>query len=494
MAFTTLNGVQLRIPARGDRNWDAVMFSTTWTNIASHNHTGDPLGNQLGAGALLNNAITDAKLRQGAATSIIGRAAGSIGNVADIVASADNQVLRRSAGTLSWGTIPPASLTTLTASRAVVSDGAGLISASTITSTEVGYLTGLTQNITSLVAQADTSPGTFNIGVRLASGTFTVCGADGADLSASNPGYVVIGSQANPGRLVRLTITANQSFNDDAFAGTSDIAGEEFGTKPAVAWSNDRPFFLYAVNRDDTAGNLLFGISPNPTMTRSPSSPLIGWKLAPSATPSDSSIWLFGSSLTASNYTFRPVLRIGGIRMRKAVTTDDWTVQSLTTNDGIRPSNYEGTTFNLSAGEALFTAAGRFFASANSPSWATPANIVSFYKIQTSGYVQFWFDTTNAANCTNGTTSSQLAIGLPIRSLAVTGFANVAPFTGGAINRVAGAASTPTIAFIDTVDPGALAFFLTATGSSFLNNDSLSNIADDLRVVGFLYPAFGNEI
>jgi hypothetical protein len=386
------------------------------------------------------------------------------------------------------------SIGTFTANRALVSNAGGVITASTVTSTEVGYLTGLTQNITSLVAQADTSPGTFNIGVRLASGTFTVCGADGANLSASNPGYVVIGSQANPGRLVRLTLTANQSFNDDSFAGTSDIAGEEFGTKPAVAWSNDRPFFLYAVNRDDTAGNLLFGISPNPTMTASPSSTnLIGYKLTPSVTPSDSSIWLFGSSLTTSNYTSRPVLRIGGIRMRKAVTTDDWTVQTLSTNDGIRPSNYEGINFLWSAGEALFTAAGRYFASSGSPSWATPASINAFYKIQMSGYIHLWFDTTAAGLCTNGSNGSTLEIGLPMLALPLVGFVSVAGFTGGAINRIAGSSAIPTVAYIDTSASNSIAFFTSATASTAIANNSLSNTADDLRVVGFMYPAFGNS-
>jgi len=52
------------------------------------------------------NGIDNTKLRQGAATSVIGRAAGSLGNVADIAAGADNQVLARTAGGLSFTGTP----------------------------------------------------------------------------------------------------------------------------------------------------------------------------------------------------------------------------------------------------------------------------------------------------------------------------------------------------------------------------------------------------
>lgn len=58
------------------------------------------------------NGIGDIKLRQGAATSVVGRAANSLGNVADIAASADNQLLQRVAGALTWTAIP--TLTTVT--------------------------------------------------------------------------------------------------------------------------------------------------------------------------------------------------------------------------------------------------------------------------------------------------------------------------------------------------------------------------------------------
>lgn len=48
------------------------------------------------------NAVTNAKFRQSAATSVVGRSANSTGNVADIAASADGQFLMRTSGALSF--------------------------------------------------------------------------------------------------------------------------------------------------------------------------------------------------------------------------------------------------------------------------------------------------------------------------------------------------------------------------------------------------------
>lgn len=61
-------------------------------------------------GTVIANSIGDSQLRQGAAVSVIGRSAGTVGNVADIVAGADNHVLRRVSGVLGFGTLDGASI------------------------------------------------------------------------------------------------------------------------------------------------------------------------------------------------------------------------------------------------------------------------------------------------------------------------------------------------------------------------------------------------
>jgi hypothetical protein len=65
-----------------------------------------------------NNTISNAKLRDSSATSVIGRSAGTSGDPADISAGSDGDVLRRSGGTLGFGSIPESSVTGLVADLA----------------------------------------------------------------------------------------------------------------------------------------------------------------------------------------------------------------------------------------------------------------------------------------------------------------------------------------------------------------------------------------
>ena len=212
------------------------------------------------------------------------------------------------------------------------------------------------------------------------------------------------------GQLITLAVTANSSFIDDI--GASDIVGEEFGTKAGTAWTPQRPFYLYAINTNNTDAGLYFAISPAPNFFQTPSTTgLLGYKGNPSSTPSDSSMWILGSGLTLSNFTSKPVLRIGAITMAKS-SADDWTV-SLTTGSGISPNPLEGNTYTWNAGEAKGSVASSYFNNAGAPTWATPANIVAKYKQNLNGMITTHFTTANAGNCTNGGNTSQTRIVLP---------------------------------------------------------------------------------
>lgn len=59
---------------------------------------------------VIDNSISNAKIRQSAGLSVIGRSANSTGNVADITAAADGNVLRRSGTTLGFGTVATAGI------------------------------------------------------------------------------------------------------------------------------------------------------------------------------------------------------------------------------------------------------------------------------------------------------------------------------------------------------------------------------------------------
>lgn len=75
--------------------------------------------------SLNDDGVTDAKLRDSAALSVIGRSANSTGNPADIAAASDGDVLRRSGTSLGFGAIPSASVTGLAAHLADTTDPHG---------------------------------------------------------------------------------------------------------------------------------------------------------------------------------------------------------------------------------------------------------------------------------------------------------------------------------------------------------------------------------
>lgn len=82
----------------------------------SGNQTITLSGDVTGSGAtsitttIAANAVTDAKFRQSTGLSVVGRSANTTGNVADITAANDGEVLRRSGTTLGFGTVATAGL------------------------------------------------------------------------------------------------------------------------------------------------------------------------------------------------------------------------------------------------------------------------------------------------------------------------------------------------------------------------------------------------
>lgn len=93
---------------------DPADISTSNGSDAVLRESGGTLGfGTVATGGIANDAVTDAKLRNSAALSVIGRSANSSGDPADIATSADGDVLRRSGTTLGFGTISASSVTNL---------------------------------------------------------------------------------------------------------------------------------------------------------------------------------------------------------------------------------------------------------------------------------------------------------------------------------------------------------------------------------------------
>lgn len=92
--------------------------NSIYVSLTNSNTNNDPTTSathwRLEGNDLPTNSVSDAELRQSAGTSVMGRSANTTGNVADIAATADGQILRRISGVLEWNnsstlTIEPAS-------------------------------------------------------------------------------------------------------------------------------------------------------------------------------------------------------------------------------------------------------------------------------------------------------------------------------------------------------------------------------------------------
>lgn len=95
--------------------------------------------------------------------------------------------------------------------------------------------------------------GSSNLGLFYSSPVATIKGADGNDLSESNPGFLTIRSNVTPGKLITYKMTSNFTFQDAG--GTSVFAGSLFGMSTGDTTTDERAivFYLYAVgNATDT--------------------------------------------------------------------------------------------------------------------------------------------------------------------------------------------------------------------------------------------------
>ncbi len=222
-------------------------------------------------------------------------------------------------------------------------------------------------------------PGSSNIGIAYSAGTFTVQGANGSALSSTNVGYITLQSKANPGRLVTIPVTANQTFTDGS-AGTTD--NQRFGLVTAVNWASDMPFYLYAV-MDDTEALINFMIGRAPTYTPSPTSTSIGKTGAVVNSAGQLDVFSLGN-ITVTSYDNNPCICIGSFRMQFVGATDSWTVQTLTTSDGIGQFN-EQTRFTYPTGVNGAASGTYFFNNAGTEPAFTGA--IYNYTVSRSGWV-----------------------------------------------------------------------------------------------------------
>jgi hypothetical protein len=306
----------------------------------------------------------------------------------------------------------------LTNGQLLIGNTGNAPTASTLTAGPGINITNSAGGIT-LASYMSAVAGTYNLGISYAGGTFTVCGADGSALSASNPGYVTIPSKANPGRLITITVTANQTFVDDA--GASTIAGNSFGTASEL-WANDMPWFLYAVE-NDAEDAIAFAITRVPHRGTSPAAANFA-KTGSAVADEQSKMFALGNP-TITDYDSNPCMRIGAFRMTKTTAAHDWTVTALGNNDGIGRF-YDGGNFVMpyaqtgAKGAAGAGTDSNFENNGGTAPTHTTNKII--YNIQESGVVQMYGGFTITAS---GIGAVDLALSVPYRgdpqSGAITG-------------------------------------------------------------------------
>lgn len=197
-SIVTFNGSNYVIPATGDTNWGNNVSSYLIAIAAGAlQKTGGAFTlsaeTDFGGGFGLRSLYYKARNNDAAASGIV-----RLGNNGDAISfrnaanSADLSLLVNSSDQLTFNGVPISGSGVFTASRAVVTDGSGNLTSSSVTSTEVGYLSGVTSALqTQLNTKVDTA-GTALSKTGTTLNVTTVPVANGGTNAASFTAYSVL--------------------------------------------------------------------------------------------------------------------------------------------------------------------------------------------------------------------------------------------------------------------------------------------------------------
>ena len=274
-------------------------FSGTWGALgvssitASTGLTSSPNPiTSTGTISVATNGITDALLRQSSGLSVIGRSANSTGNVSDIAAASDHQVLRRSGSTVDFGAVNLAQANATTGTLPVTSGGTGQTS---YTNGEllIGNSTGNTLTKATLTAGS-------NVTITNAAGSITI--------ASSNPGGTVTS--------VGLSLPAEFTVTNSPVTGSGTLTG---------AWANATQAYFFAgpVSSTGTPTFRAIAVSDVPTLNQNTSG-----NAATATTATNVAGGAAGSLVyqTGAATTSTLALGIRGYVLRAGASAPEWAV------------------------------------------------------------------------------------------------------------------------------------------------------------------------
>lgn len=205
--------------------------------------TGGPITGS-GTVSVATNGITDALFRQSSGLSVVGRSADSTGNVADVTAATDNQVLRRSGTSIGFGAI------NLGSTDAVTGD----LPFSNLAQGSALSVLGVTGNSTadnaSIAAGSDHQ-------VLRRSGTSVAFGAVALNQSNAITGTLPVGNGGTGG----TSFTANNVLlgnGTSAFQVVSPSTSGNVLTSNGSTWTSAAPAITLSGNNAFTGANTFF--------------------------------------------------------------------------------------------------------------------------------------------------------------------------------------------------------------------------------------------
>lgn len=245
----------------------------------------------------------------------------------------------------------------------------------------------------------------WNLSFTHSAGTLTIAGGDGTALSASNPAYLVMPSNASTGRLVQHKITSNQTLT------VSDMTGNIGNMTASTAYSTSFPLWI-GFMADSSDANLVGVVTWAPNCRTSPStSTNIG---DPSSATADKTYSVFSfDDITESNYTSKEVGLIGSLTATKD-SSDIYTLDSLNNGfDGVGKWN-DNRYFSFAGGLFGNDTNAFFYANGGTPPiWS---NSVARYAVQRDGRANYSFYS-NTANTSTGSGAVDAILGLPYEAV-----------------------------------------------------------------------------